>query len=232
MSPRTVVNWEREGGQVPERSEIQVASVLRLTRKVDGDWEVNSLNDLGEEIRKLGADKVRMNSTAGDPAVEILRSAMQRSHVSFQENEEHAAILASVLEQATGVIDFAELASRAGAHPETVLKLIEAVAAVGFETGIGLISGGPAETFSQEVIARGASVGSVAAAAFQPTAGHRAFPFRLNDAHAVISAKPASVSGVEENAESGDDVEIPENVEEVWGLAAHPKTDAPEDHTP
>lgn len=29
-----------------------------------------------------------------------------------------------------------------------------------------------------------------------------------------------------------EELEIPENVEEEWGLAAHPKTELPQDHTP
>lgn len=43
-----------------------------------------------------------------------------------------------------------------------------------------------------------------------------------------VTPNEVTVGGSGENG----DVGIPENVEELWGLAAHPKTEAPEDHTP
>ncbi len=47
------------------------------------------------------------------------------------------------------------------------------------------------------------------------------------------AASNVVVGGFGQDGESDEDeLEIPENVEEEWGLAAHPKTELPQDHTP
>ncbi|GAA1578815.1 helix-turn-helix domain-containing protein [Leucobacter aridicollis] len=47
-----------------------------------------------------------------------------------------------------------------------------------------------------------------------------------------LESQDLNVGGAGNNVQTESDIEVPENVEEEWGLAAHPKTDLPQDHTP
>lgn len=60
----------------------------------------------------------------------------------------------------------------------------------------------------------------------------RSRPLSRRERRELAEAEKAQLLESQNVGGLDEDVDIPENVEEVWGLAAHPKTDAPEDHTP
>lgn len=215
VSKRTVVNWERDGAHVPARSETRVAEAL--------------------EASAIAADAQNKGGT-GDSG--IVQAGLRRALSRFEEDG-NAGVqsLADVIRHSVDAVALAEAASVSGAHPLNVIKLLEATMSVVAETG-GLGIPEVSERLINEVLIRSGDVGRRAVEEFREL--NRDPQFVSMNAERQLGAKLGingfeamlNVGGVGQDVESGVEVEIPENVEEVWGLAAHPKTDAPEDHTP
>lgn len=221
VSKRTVVNWEREGGGVPPRSESQVRGALDFSY-MEGREVDPSVKDLLDPA-PVGVDPDLRN----DIAEQIFEGSKRAQRLRAADREGASRFLADTIIGARDTIQFAEAASRAGAHPATVLKLIEGAMAAVIETGAGSIPGEPAQIFIEDVVTRGGAVAREAVANFEPGSS-RAFDYVDMGSRAELRKKEAAA-----DSDTQDDVgrawqdREPETPAEYgkYGLAAHPETD-------
>lgn len=152
VSKRTVVNWERHGAMVPERAESTVREVL--------DFSILE-SEAGDAPDLLASDAT---PSGVDPALRdeiyerIFEGSKRAFHMRKGNPDEAAHLLADTIIGAREAVKFAENASKAGAHPGTVMKIIEGAMAAVVETGAGAIQGTAAQIFIEDVIGRGAQV--------------------------------------------------------------------------
>ena len=128
---------------------------------------------------------------------------------------------------ARDAIGVAEAAAKSGVHPQTVIKFIEAAAAIALESGIGMTPGNPSMILSRDILDRGNEVAREAVDSYVPRPGHEPFPYFLPSVRDRLDAKiehfhseAGNVTPSEQNAESETPAEYGK-----YGLAAHPATD-------
>ena len=244
VSPRTVVNWEREGAGVPARSAPAVSRVLNLVQMPDGSWRRESQavyerepNDFQRSGKNLKVDVPgRTEDEVREALAEVINSrATAIKQLPRVENEPKLALkIADLIIESSGAIDAAEIAVDLKVHPTVVAALVEAVTNLVIESGLIGLGGPPSEAAINNIIVRGGAIVNRSVDEWVPD-GHKPFLTRI-DVEDRLQAKREEMAASTQSEQNvgglNEDAGIPENVEEVWGLAAHPKTDAPEDHTP
>ena len=236
VSSRTVVNWERTG--VPARSEFLVASVLDIVKQ-GGVWRVDE-------------DVPAANEAV--PSVVPLRG-FENSKVSivFEGRASQDPSRQAVVKQVIAAMELAEWASEYNVDPVYLAEMLEALINIVMNTGLA-----SEQVFEQGdllawVLQRSESLldEHLENYKYEPSRTFARVSFKSYiDELAEKRREQSEMSGTYLHSDyepvvdqgrfpqgpadvgSPSDDEVPENVEEEWGLAAHPKTDLPQDHTP
>lgn len=245
VSPRTVVNWEKEGGSVPARSEWLVASVLGLETEGFGSGE--------SEARLRVPNPVPPALHPVPQSLPLRAKENSKIQVVFEGNGLQDPARQAIVEQVVGVVELAEWSSERNVDPIYLAEMLEALINIVMNTGLAsemvskqgdllgwvlrrseALLDNQLETYNYEpgrTFARVSFKSYIEELAdkrrdrFEESGGYIPADFESAASDDGLPRMQGDVGG------STDDG-VPENVEQEWGLAAHPKTELPEDHTP